>query len=89
MTSSAAPYKKLRRPTDDRMVAGVCSGIARYLGADPVVVRVGFVVLALITGGAALIAYPLMWIIVPDETAPVTPVYREPGDQAWNQPPTV
>ena len=71
MTESTAPaYKKLRRPTDDRMLAGVCSGIARYTGVDPVLVRVGFAVLALLTGGAALLAYPILWIIMPEEPAP-------------------
>jgi len=71
MTQSTLPeYKKLRRPTDDRMIAGVCSGIARYLGVDPVLARVGFALLALVTGGAALLAYPILWIIMPDERAP-------------------
>ena len=45
MTQNAAPpYKQLRRPVTDRIVAGVCSGLGRYLGVDPVLVRVIFAV---------------------------------------------
>lgn len=89
MTQSTAPaYKKLRRPTDDRMIAGVCSGVARYIGVDPVLVRVGFAVLALLTWGTALLAYPILWIIMPDEAAPAAPAWREPTDPTWGQPPT-
>ncbi|MEV4346058.1 PspC domain-containing protein [Actinoplanes sp. NPDC049596] len=62
-----APYKLLRRPTDDRVGAGVCSGLGRYFGVDPVLVRVAFVVLAAATWGAALLAYPLMWFLMPEE----------------------
>jgi phage shock protein C len=60
-------YKELRRSRTDRMVGGVCGGLARYLGIDPVAVRVGYVLVTLISGGLALLAYPIMWIIVPDE----------------------
>src|SRR4051794_18328232 len=37
---TVAPYKQLRRPLDDRIVAGVCSGLGRYLSLDPVLIRV-------------------------------------------------
>ena len=64
---TVTPYKQLRRPTDDRIVAGVCSGVGRYLGVDPVLIRVGFAVLAVITWGTALLAYPVMWFLMPEE----------------------
>ena len=60
-TPTTAPYKQLRRPLDDRIVAGVCSGVGRYFGIDPVLVRVAFAVLAVITWGTALLAYPTTW----------------------------
>jgi phage shock protein C len=85
---NATPYKQLRRPLDDRIVAGVCSGVGRYLGVDPVLIRIGFAVLAILTWGTALLAYPVMWFIMPDEPAPVPPVWREPTDPSWGQPPT-
>jgi phage shock protein PspC (stress-responsive transcriptional regulator) len=61
------PYRRLLRARDDRVVAGVCSGIGRYFGIDPVLVRVGFAVFAAITWGAALLAYPMMWFLMPEE----------------------
>jgi phage shock protein PspC (stress-responsive transcriptional regulator) len=83
---SAAPYKQLRRPTDDRIVAGVCSGIGRYLGVDPVLVRVAFAILVVLSWGTALLAYPIMWFIMPDEPAPAAPAWRDPSDPTWGQP---
>ena len=85
---TSTPYKQLRRPLDDRMVAGVCSGVARYLGIDPVLVRIGFAVLAIVTWGAALLAYPVMMFIMPDEPVPAAPPLRDPADPTWGQPPT-
>ena len=69
------------------MIAGVLSGIARYLGVDPVVVRAVFAILVLLTGGAALLAYPILWIIMPDGATSAVPAWREPADQTWSQPP--
>ena len=87
-TPTVAPYKQLRRPLDDRIVAGVCSGLGRYLAVDPVLIRVGFVVLAALTWGAALLAYPIAWFLMPEEPAPAEPVWRDPADPMWGQPPT-
>jgi phage shock protein PspC (stress-responsive transcriptional regulator) len=86
MTQPTVGYKQLRRPFDDRIVAGVCSGVARYFGIDPVLVRMGFVILAIVTWGAALLAYPIMWIIMPDEPKPAEPVWRDPADPTWGKP---
>jgi phage shock protein C len=73
-------YKQLRRPLDDRIVAGVCSGIGRYFAVDPVLVRVAFAVLAAATWGVALIAYPVIWFLMPEEPAPAAPAWRAPAD---------
>jgi phage shock protein PspC (stress-responsive transcriptional regulator) len=55
---------QLRRSGDDRMLAGVAGGIARYLGADVTLVRVIIAALALFTGaGAAL--YIAAWLLIP------------------------
>ena len=57
--------KRLFRSTDERMVAGVCGGLAEYFEVDPTVMRVAFVLLTLFDGiGMAI--YILMWIIVPE-----------------------
>lgn len=57
--------KRLYRDPDDKVVGGVCSGLASYFGIqDAVWVRVGFVLLAL-AGGASFVIYVLLWAIVP------------------------
>jgi phage shock protein C len=60
------PYRQLRRSRSDRMLGGVCAGIAEYLRIDPVVVRVGFVVVAFLTWGVAALAYLAAWIVMPE-----------------------
>lgn len=56
--------RRLLRRTDNRMIAGVAAGLADFLGIDPTIVRLVFVVLALL-GGGGLLLYLVMWIIVP------------------------
>jgi phage shock protein C len=63
------PSKKLRRSTSQKMVAGVCGGLAEYFGMDPMIMRLLFVVVTLLTG-FPLLVYIAMWIIVPEDTAP-------------------
>jgi phage shock protein PspC (stress-responsive transcriptional regulator) len=58
----------LRRPTDDRMVAGVAAGVARYLDIDATVVRIAFAVLAVL-GGAGLPIYLAGWLLIPEDGA--------------------
>ncbi len=54
----------IRRSTSDVKVAGLCGGVARHWGIDPVLVRVGFVLLAL-TGGVGAILYVAGWLLLP------------------------
>ena len=61
-----AQTRKLYRSRTDRKLAGVCGGLAQYFNADPTVIRVLFVVLALL-GGPGLVIYLVLWIIVPEE----------------------
>jgi phage shock protein PspC (stress-responsive transcriptional regulator) len=65
-TTAAAPPRRLYRTRDDRVIAGVCGGIARYFNIDPVLVRVGAVALALL-GGAGLLAYLAAVLLIPKE----------------------
>lgn len=58
--------KKLNRLRNDRVLAGVASGLARHFGTDPVFIRVLFIVLAL-AGGSGVLAYIVLWAIVPEE----------------------
>jgi len=59
--------KVLVRSRKGRMVAGICAGIAEYLGVDVTLVRVIVAAIAVITGGAGVLAYLVAWIIIPDE----------------------
>jgi phage shock protein C len=59
--------KRLYRSRENRMVAGVCGGIAEYFGLDPTVVRVGFVLVSVLTVAfPGLLAYLIMMIIIPE-----------------------
>lgn len=60
------PEKSLFRPQHDRMLAGVASGVARYLDIDPVIVRIALVVLAFF-GGIGIVAYLAGWLLIPGE----------------------
>ncbi len=84
----------LYRSVDDRMLAGVAGGLAELWDADPSLIRVGWVLLAILTGGIALVVYIVMAIVVPEEPlgmwapgaspaaaapAPVIPGWVAPG----------
>jgi phage shock protein C len=56
----------LRRSRQDRVIAGVCGGLGRYLGVDPVLLRIAFVVLT-VTGGSGLLLYLLAMVVIPDQ----------------------
>jgi phage shock protein C len=56
----------LRRSRANRVIGGVCGGLGRYLGVDPVLLRVAFVVLA-IAGGGGVLLYLVSWILIPEE----------------------
>jgi phage shock protein C len=75
------PYKPLRRAVADRVVAGVCSGIGRYFGIDPVAIRVAYAVVTILTGGIAALAYPILWFIIPEDQ-PDSPAWPTSGGPA-------
>jgi phage shock protein C len=64
MSRNQKPYKKLYRSRKDRMIAGVCGGLADYFAIDSTWIRLIFI-LFLLLGGSALLVYFIMWIIVP------------------------
>jgi phage shock protein C len=57
--------RKLYRSRSQRMIAGVCGGLADYFNIDATLVRVLFLLLA-VFGGTGLVIYVVMWVIVPD-----------------------
>jgi phage shock protein C len=68
-TAPEAVRPPLRRSSTDRMLGGVCGGLAEYSGIDPVLWRVGMVALTLL--GPGVIVYLLLWVLMP--TGPAGP----------------
>jgi phage shock protein C len=64
--SAMAETRKLYRSRSNRQVAGVCGGLAQYFSMDATLIRILFVVLAVL-GGSGIVIYLAMWIIVPKE----------------------
>jgi phage shock protein C len=56
----------LRRSRDERVIGGVCGGLGRYLGIDPVLLRIAFVILG-IAGGGGFLLYIVSWILIPEQ----------------------
>jgi phage shock protein PspC (stress-responsive transcriptional regulator) len=59
--------KTLFRTHDGRIVAGVCSGMGEYFGADANLIRVIFAVVTIFTGGFGALAYLAAWVVIPEE----------------------
>ena len=57
--------KKLTRSKSDKKLMGVCGGLAKYMDNDPNMIRIAAVVIGLITGGAALVAYIIAGFVLP------------------------
>jgi phage shock protein PspC (stress-responsive transcriptional regulator) len=64
------PSPGVRRSRDGAILGGVCAGIARAAGLDPLLLRITVVVVTVLTGGAGLLAYLAAWILIPREPAP-------------------
>ncbi|MBN1598394.1 MAG: PspC domain-containing protein [Bacteroidales bacterium] len=59
------PGKRMYRDTDNRIIGGVCSGLAAYWRVDPTIVRIIFILLA-IFGMAGVLIYLILWIVMPE-----------------------
>ncbi len=59
--------KKLRRPRQGRMLAGVCAAFANYFGLDPTVVRVAYVLLTIFTIFSGVLVYFILMLVIPEE----------------------
>ena len=68
-TSDSKTTRKLYRNPDQKVIAGVCSGIGNYFNIDPVWVRILFLVLIFFYG-VPLLIYPILWIIIPKAVTP-------------------
>ena len=66
MTEQPQTRAPLRRSKTDRVFAGVCGGVARTLGVDPIIIRV-IAAAGVLLGGAGFFAYVIAWILIPDD----------------------
>lgn len=63
---------RLYRPRTDRMIAGVCSGIAQHWNLDPTLVRIVYVIVSLFSAAfPGILLYVILWAIIPEEPTPV------------------
>ncbi len=82
-SSPGAGRGRLYRNADDKIIAGVCSGLANYFHIDPVIMRIIFAVL-LFTGGSGFLVYVILWVAVPSQSvqANITKrLYRSSDDR--------
>jgi phage shock protein PspC (stress-responsive transcriptional regulator) len=70
--------RRLFRSRDDRIIGGVCGGVGDWLDVDASLVRVGWVLLTIFTGGIFLVLYVIMLIVVPEEPTDWQPGMRPP-----------
>src|ERR671932_620880 len=78
-----SPRRRLTRSTHDRMWAGVAGGLAEYFDLDPALVRLAWVLAAVLSGGLAVPVYIVAWIILPRDDRP--PTYGSPAIHDWSQ----
>ncbi len=63
-----SPHRPLHRSRDDAMFAGVCGGIARWLGWDPTLVRVLYVLVSFFSVAfPGIIVYLILWVVMPQD----------------------
>jgi phage shock protein PspC (stress-responsive transcriptional regulator) len=61
------PSNPLRRSRQHRMIAGVCGGLAEWLGWDPTVLRIVYVVVSIASAAfPGILAYVILWILMPE-----------------------
>ncbi len=60
--------KKLYLSETNRKIGGVCGGIAEYFDKDPTIIRIVFVLVAILTHGLGIIAYFVMWLVIPKKS---------------------
>ncbi|HEY5517089.1 MAG TPA: PspC domain-containing protein [Coriobacteriia bacterium] len=81
-----APGTRLYRSRSDRWIGGVLGGLGAYLGIDPVLLRIAAVLLTVLGAGSLVIAYIVMYVVVPEEplvpAAPPAPAQAPPAPPA-------
>ena len=73
----------LYRSRDDRVLAGVCTGLGRRVGIDPWPARILVLVLLVVVPGSQLLIYPVLWLLMPEEGIGAGGAYGPPPTGAW------
>lgn len=60
--------KQLYRSRTNRKIAGICGGLGEYFQVDPTFIRILFIIVALASVGLGILAYLIMWLIIPKES---------------------
>ena len=81
---SSFAQQGLVRPRDERVLGGVASGLGRRFGIAPWPARILFVLLLMVVPGSQVLIYPILWILMPSEHAPV----QSQQPQPWQGPAT-
>jgi phage shock protein PspC (stress-responsive transcriptional regulator) len=79
--STADEPRRLYRSENDKMLGGVCGGLAAYLKIDPSIVRIFYAVLTLVSFGSALLLYIILWAVLPTRSMVTTikkRLFRDP-----------
>lgn len=57
---------RLSRPAGDRILGGVCAGLARYFGLDTALVRIGYILLSILSAAfPGILVYIILWFVMP------------------------
>jgi phage shock protein PspC (stress-responsive transcriptional regulator) len=75
---------KVLRSQNDRLLAGVCGGLAEYLGWSPVRLRVVWVLATIFTAFAGVVVYLVLWFLMPKAPLP-PPAFESPPVQPWKR----
>ncbi|GLY52042.1 PspC domain-containing protein [Lentzea sp. NBRC 102530] len=69
LNDATAQVKKLRRSRNDKMIAGVCGGVAKMVGVDAAILRIILVAATLLGFGTGAVLYVAAWLLMPEEDA--------------------
>ena len=72
-------HQGLVRPSQDRILGGVCAGLGRRFGVGPWTARLLFVLLLMVIPGSQILIYPVLWILMPDEKDVRMPAAQGPA----------
>ena len=72
-------HQGLIRPTQDRVLGGVCAGLARRFGIGAWTARLLFVLLLMVIPGSQILIYPVLWILMPAEENVRMPATQAPA----------